>query len=125
MSRLPASGNTLCPEPPRRISTPLRGFDRVLKSTLGLVLGAVVLVAVVASAASLTVNAGTLQTFFVTPDISVDTADGNIKITPSSLNADSNGEPVKAHLKVPLLDECLAAGVSLASAQLRIEGGAD
>jgi hypothetical protein len=60
-----------------------------------------------------------------TGDFGDDTADGNIKITPSTLNADSNGEPVKAHLKVPLLDECVAAGVNLASVQLRIEDGTD
>jgi hypothetical protein len=67
---------------------------------------------------------GTSSTI-TTSDFGDTTADGNIKITPSSLNADSDGEPVKAHLKVPLLDACVAAGVNLASAQLRIEGGTD
>jgi hypothetical protein len=98
----------------------------VLRAFIALCIATVAVTSVFASAALLDVDAGSIDTYHLAVTVpSSNTIVGNVKITPSTLNADSDGEPVKAHLKVPLLDECVAAGVSLASAQLRIEGGAD
>lgn len=76
---------------------------------------------VTASAALLEVDGSVIQVF--EPEVNIPNLDGNadIQITPQSLNADANGDPLQAHISLPE-GSCSQMDIVFESITLRVEG---